>query len=105
MNRQDLLSAGAHALIALIIQISSGLLFNWPLWAAALFPAGLFYGREIAQEGRKAADRLKISSKDLWKHPREAALILWPGNWGRGNQLDFYMPVAALLLSGLINLR
>ena len=98
----DYLTAAAHGLIAVAMQLLSWLVFGWDLWEAALFPLGLFYGREISQEGRKAADRLMIDHGDLWKYPREALRCLWPGSWSRGNLFDFIVPAAALGLVCLV---
>lgn len=80
------------------------LLFGWPLTVCAMFPLGLFYGREISQEGRKAVDRLMISHGDLWRHPREALACLWPGCWSWGNRLDFVIPAMALSLVTAVEL-
>lgn len=102
MTRHDYFTAAAHALIAVAMQGLLWLVFGWPLWDAAFAPLGFFYGREISQEGRKAADRLMIDHGDLWRYPREALLCLWPGNWSPGNQIDFYAPAAAMMLVCLI---
>ena len=102
MNSHDIFTAAAHALIAVAMQMLVWLMLDWSLWVGALFPLGLFYGREISQEGRKTADRLMISHGDLWRYPREALASLWPGNWSAVNQIDFYTPAAALALVSLI---
>ena len=102
MTRHDVFTASAHALIAVAMQALAWLILGWPMWAGALFPLGLFYGREIGQEARKTADRLMINHGDLWRYPREALLCLWPGRWSIGNQLDFYAPAAAMALVSLI---
>ena len=102
MTRRDIFTAAAHALIAVAMQMLVWLMLDWPLWSGALFPLGLFYGREISQEGRKTADRLMISHGDLWRYPREALACLWPGSWSAGNQIDFYAPAVAMAIVCLI---
>ena len=104
MTRPDLFTAAAHVIIAVVMQLLAWLMLGCSLWVAAGFPLGLFYGREISQEGHKAADRLMINHGDLWRYPREAVVCLWPGHWSLGSQLDFYAPAAAMGLVCLIAL-
>lgn len=96
MTRHDFLTAVAHSFVAIGIQLTFWLIGGWSLLEAAPFPLAFIYGREVSQEGRKAADRLMIEHDRLWTYPREALMCLWPGNWGKANQLDFYLPMLSV---------